>query len=62
MDIFLLILAALLLLIGLAGSVLPIPGPPLSFAGLIALHYSKYASFSEELLFGLGTAAVLVTL
>ncbi|MGR3809700.1 DUF456 domain-containing protein [Jiulongibacter sp. NS-SX5] len=62
MDIFLLVISILCLLVGLAGSVLPLPGPPLSFAGIIALHYSKYADFSEDLLFGLGAATVIITL
>lgn len=62
MDIILLIISVLCLITGLAGSVLPLPGPPLSFAGIIALHYSKYANFSQELLFGLGAATVIITL
>ncbi|WP_341225531.1 DUF456 domain-containing protein [uncultured Arcticibacterium sp.] len=61
MDIFLLIIGGLFLIIGLIGSVLPIPGPPLTFGGVIALHYSKYANFSEDLLIGLGIATALVT-
>lgn len=61
MDIFLLILGGLLLLIGLAGSVLPLPGPPLGFLGIISLHYSKFASFSEDMLWYLGLATVLIT-
>jgi uncharacterized protein YqgC (DUF456 family) len=62
MDIFLLVISILCLIIGLAGSVLPLPGPPLSFAGIIGLHYSKYADFSEDLLIGLGVATVIITL
>ncbi len=61
MDIFLLILSFVLIIVGVIGSVLPIPGPPVAFGGLITLHYSKYASFSEELLIGLGIATALVT-
>ena len=41
MDIVLLIIGFLLLLVGLAGAVLPLPGPPLSFVGIIVLSYSK---------------------
>ncbi|KPM49727.1 DUF456 domain-containing protein [Jiulongibacter sediminis] len=62
MDIALLVISIICLIIGLAGSVLPLPGPPLSFAGIIALHYSKYADFSQDLLFGLGAATVIITL
>ncbi|WP_044173037.1 DUF456 domain-containing protein [Flectobacillus major] len=49
-DIILAILSIVLLLTGLAGAVLPIPGPPLSLAGLFCLHYSKYANFDKRTL------------
>jgi uncharacterized protein len=52
METFLLILAILCLLGGLAGAVLPLPGPPLSYAGLLLLHYSGYASLSKSVLVG----------
>ena len=62
MDVFLLIVGFLCLLVGLAGAILPLPGPPLSFAGILALHYSKYLEFSENTLITLGVLTVLVTL
>ncbi|SOE23347.1 hypothetical protein SAMN06298216_3735 [Spirosomataceae bacterium TFI 002] len=62
MDIVLLVLAVVMLIVGLIGAVLPLPGPPLSFLGIITLHYSKYAQFSDELLWALGLATVLITL
>jgi len=47
MEIILLIVGFLLLLTGLLGSVIPaLPGPPLSFAGLILLQLSGFAGFS----------------
>lgn len=61
MDIFLLILGGILLLVGLAGSVLPLPGPPLGFLGIISIHYSKFADFGEDMLWYLGLATVLIT-
>lgn len=61
MEIVMLIAGIACLLIGLAGAVLPLPGPPLSFAGILILHFSDYAQFSENLLFGLGAATVLIT-
>lgn len=61
MDIVLLITGILCLLAGLAGAVLPIPGPPLSFAGMIALHYSRFAEFSQNTLIAFGVLTVLVT-
>ncbi len=61
MDIVLLIIGFLLLLVGLAGAVLPLPGPPLSFVGMIVLSYSKYTNFSSNLLYILGLLTVLIT-
>ena len=49
-DIFLLIGSIICLLVGLAGAVLPLPGPPLSLIGLFMLHYSKYAQFDRSTL------------
>ncbi|NBA85693.1 DUF456 family protein [Emticicia sp. CRIBPO] len=61
MEVVLLILGIACLLIGLAGAVLPLPGPPLSFGGILLLHFSDYAQFSDNLLFWLGAATVLIT-
>ena len=62
MDIFLLIIAVLFVLTGIAGSVLPvIPGPPLSFTGLLFLHFSEYANYSTTFLVILGTIAFAIT-
>ncbi|UTA68333.1 DUF456 domain-containing protein [Emticicia sp. 21SJ11W-3] len=61
MDIVLLIVAIVCLLIGLAGAVLPLPGPPLSFAGIVALHFTRFAQFSENLLWTLGLLTLVVT-
>lgn len=52
-----------LMIVGLVGCVLPvIPGPPLSFAGLLLLHFSSYATFSFEFLLTMGALAVIVTI
>lgn len=61
LDILLLVLAWLALLVGLAGSVLPLPGPPLSFIGILLLHWSRFAEFGGKLLWTLGLLTVLVT-
>ncbi len=51
MDILLFIVGALAVLIGIAGSILPLlPGPPVAWAGLLLLHFSKYAQFSTQML------------
>jgi len=50
------------MLLGLLGCVLPvIPGPPISFVGLLLLHFTKYADFSAEFLILWGTVAIVVT-
>jgi len=42
-DILLLILGILLILLGIAGSILPvIPGPPLGFLGLLVLRFTHF--------------------
>lgn len=60
MDILLLIAGIACLLIGLAGAVLPLPGPPLSFAGLILLHISRFAEFSQTVLYTLGFITIVI--
>ena len=60
MDILLLIVGIACLLTGLAGAVLPLPGPPLSFAGLILLHISKFAEFSDTVLYTLGFVTIVI--
>ncbi len=47
MDILLIILGMLCLLAGLAGCFLPVlPGPPVSYAGLLLLHFTDKVHFS----------------
>jgi hypothetical protein len=62
MDYLLTVLGALLVLFGLLGCILPIlPGPPLSFAGLLLSYFSRFGNFSHSLLIWTGLAALLVT-
>jgi uncharacterized protein YqgC (DUF456 family) len=60
MDVLLVIGGIVCLLVGLAGAVLPLPGPPLSFGGLILLHLSKYAEFSQTVLISLGFVTLVI--
>ena len=63
MEIILVILAFLLLLVGLSGAVIPvIPGPPLSFVGLLMLQWSGYGGFSSGFLWLWAVITVVVTL
>ena len=63
MDIFLIILGAFLILIGLAGCIVPIiPGPPLSYGGIILLHVTEKVQFEQRflLIWGLVVAGVTI--
>jgi len=63
MDYFLLALSIVLILIGILGCLVPVlPGPPLSYAGILILHFTRYAEFSRNLLIILGVVAGIVTL
>lgn len=62
MDEVLLVIAGIMHLVGIAGCVLPIlPGPVLSYAGLLLVHFTRYADYSIGflLLFAGITIAVL---
>ena len=51
MDIFLIILGAICLLIGILGCVLPVlPGVPLAYCGLLLLHATDKVQFSWQFL------------
>lgn len=61
-TLFFAILAGLLLLVGLIGTVLPVlPGPPIAWAGLLAAHFSSYSQIEIWILIATGIAAVFVT-
>jgi uncharacterized protein YqgC (DUF456 family) len=54
MDIALIILWIFLIILWLIGSVAPIlPGPPISFLGLLVLHWAAWIQFSSTLLWTL---------
>jgi len=62
MDYFLLIVAILLMILGIIGCLAPIlPGPPLSFLGLVAIHFTRFADVSNKLFIIMGCIAVVVT-
>lgn len=60
-DVLMAVFAGFCLLTGLAGAVLPLPGPPLSFIGLLLLHWTRFADFSSGILWTLGLATLAVT-
>ena len=61
-DILLIALGFLALIIGLIGSVLPLPGPPLSLLGLFLIHWSSKAEFDGGLLWTLAILTLVVTI
>lgn len=61
-TLFFAILAGILLLVGLIGTVLPVlPGPPIAWAGLLAARFSSYSQIEIWILIATGIAAVFVT-
>jgi hypothetical protein len=62
MDIFLIILASLLMIIGIIGCIVPaLPGPPISYVGLLILHFTEKYEFSGKFLIIWAIVAVAVT-
>lgn len=63
MDYVLIILGAALILIGIAGAILPvIPGTPISYAGILLLHFTSKYQFSLKFLILAGISAVLLVI
>lgn len=63
MDIFIIIIASLLLLTGLIGCIMPaLPGPPLSYLGLLLLHFTKQYDFSTKFLIAWAVITILVSI
>jgi len=61
LDYILLVLAIALMIVGIIGCLVPIlPGPPLSFIGILLLHFTDFAEFRVNLLIILGLIAVTV--
>ena len=59
----LIIAGILLILLGLLGAVLPgLPGPPLSYIGLLLLQFSDKEPFSNQFLIIMGVIMILVTM
>jgi uncharacterized protein YqgC (DUF456 family) len=60
MDILLISIGAILVIIGVIGSIVPIiPGPPIAFCGLIITHFTSENPFTVKLLIILGALAIL---
>ena len=62
-DILLMVFALLFMILGLLGAFVPVlPGPPLSYAGLLLIHFTSLANFSLRFLLFMAVLTVLVTL
>ncbi len=62
MDIFLSVLAVLCALAGFLGCILPVlPGPPVSYLGLLLVSWSGYGSFSGGFLLAWAAVTIAVT-
>jgi len=63
MNIILAILGAILIFLGILGCILPIlPGPPVSYSGLLVLQATDYAGFSSSFLIWFAVIALVVFL
>lgn len=61
MDIFLIIVAGILLILGFAGCILPIlPGVPLAYIGILLLHFTSEVQFSTQFLIIWAVIVVIV--
>jgi uncharacterized protein len=61
-DYLLLISGIILMILGVIGCLVPVlPGPPLSYLGLLFLHFSRFGEFQRSTLIVLGIIAVAVT-
>ena len=62
MDILLSVIGCLCLLIGLIGCIVPaLPGPPVSYLGILFIHWTSYAHFSTAFLVIWAVIAAAVT-
>lgn len=62
MDYLLLALAIILMILGIAGCLLPVlPGPPLTYLGLVVLHFTRFADIGKNIFIIMGIVAVVVT-
>lgn len=62
-DYILVATGIIFIIVGLIGCILPIiPGPPLSFIGLLFLHFTGFRDFTSNFLLLMGIVAIVVTI
>ncbi len=63
MEFLLIILGSILLILGIWGAFLPaLPGPPISFAGMLIFHFTHHFHFSNRALIVIGVSALIITI
>ncbi len=63
MDYLLIFLGIVMMIAGLLGCMLPVlPGPPLSYIGMLRLHFSEKYQFSSNFLIGWAVVTIIVYL
>lgn len=63
MDVILILIGSILMILGIAGSLLPVlPGPPLSYLGLIMIHLTTKIDFSSKFLIWWGIITILISI
>jgi hypothetical protein len=61
-DYILVILGGILMIVGILGCILPVlPGPPISYVGLLLLHFTKFAQFTYTFLLIWACVTIFVT-
>lgn len=62
-DYILLILGIFFMIAGIIGCLVPVlPGPPLSYLGLLFLHFTKFGNFTTPILITMAIIAVAVSI
>lgn len=62
MDILLYIVALVVILVGIVGCIIPaVPGPPISFLGVLIVHWTASEQFTNDFLWLWGLLVVAVT-
>jgi uncharacterized protein YqgC (DUF456 family) len=62
-DYVLLILGIILMILGIIGCLVPVlPGPPISYLGLIMLHVTRFGQFTITVLVSLAAVTIVVTI
>jgi len=62
MDFIIIVIVILVLLIGLIGCIIPVlPGPPISFSGLLLFHFFTSYNLEEDTLWLLAAVVVAIT-